>query len=72
MEIKPRTASDRGGYACLPLVKNVPNPKDKNWRAMICQDCGRACWLTPEAWYVHVVQGVRLQCTECALKKGGG
>lgn len=42
--IRPRKESGRGGYLCMPLVKNVPEPQDKTWKKTTCPACGRECW----------------------------
>jgi len=68
IEITPRKASDRGGYACMPLKKYVPRGH-AGWELTICPECGRECWLRPLLKAV-IAQGATILCTECAIKKG--
>lgn len=46
LKIWPRKKSDRGGYACMPLKRNVPEGK-KGWKLTTCPECGALCWKTP-------------------------
>ncbi|MCM1219476.1 MAG: alanine racemase [Lachnospiraceae bacterium] len=70
MEIKiaPRKATDRGGYACMPLKQNVPKGKH-NWELTSCPRCGRECWRQPQIVCAEA-QGAVAVCTECALREG--
>ena len=67
--VRPRKAGGRGGYLCMPLVKNVPEPKDKTWKKTACPACGRECWnrLLPD-WLTEEMLDGKL-CTECALER---
>ncbi len=47
MKIEPRKPSDRGGYLCMPLCKNVPEGKS-GWKKVHCPVCGEMCWKMPE------------------------
>lgn len=70
--IKPWTGES--GYACLPLLKNIPAPKNHNWKKMQCPECDQECWMTPVA-KVEIKRSngsIKGVCTECALKKGVG
>lgn len=69
MELWPRKRTDRGGYACMMLKKNVPDGKE-GWKLVKCPECGNWCWKTPLIEKVEKTGAVAL-CTECALKKGG-
>lgn len=68
MELWPRKKTDRGGYACMMLKKNVPDGKG-GWRLVKCPECGSWCWKTPLVEKAEKAGSVAL-CTECALKKG--
>lgn len=69
IRIKPRKPTDRGGYYCMPLKKNVPQGHD-DWQPAVCQECKRECWRLPLV-EIAEASGAKLLCTECALKKGG-
>lgn len=56
-------------YLCLPLLDNIQEPKDKNWRLTKCAICGTECWETPQA-KVMLDAGAIKSCTMCALKAG--
>lgn len=66
--IRPRTVEDRGGYACMPLRKNVPVGRD-GWKLVACPECKRECWRLPQAASAEA-NGATCLCTECALMKG--
>ena len=70
MEIKitPRKATDRGGYACMPLKQNIPLGRP-DWKLTTCPRCGRECWARP-LLKVAEDQGAVAVCTECALREG--
>ena len=68
LKIWPRKKSDRGGYACMPLKRNVPEGK-KGTKQTTCPECGALCWKTP--LFESIMQtGAIPMCTMCALKKG--
>lgn len=70
MKIEPRKESDKGGYLCMPLCKNVPEGK-QGWKKIHCPVCGEMCWQRPED--AGVIYHSRLDgaaCTNCALKMG--
>ena len=69
MEVRiwPRKPDDRGGYAMMPMKKNIPSGQP-GWRLTKCPECGRECWETP-ALQIVIRQGATVLCTECALKK---
>ena len=48
MKIEPRKPTNRGGYYCMPLKKNVPHGHD-DWQPSVCPECGRECWRLPLA-----------------------
>lgn len=68
VRIEPRKPTDRGGYICMPLKKNVPQ-KHEGWYPAVCPECGRECWRMPLADIAEATGAIPL-CTECALKKG--
>ena len=70
MEVKiwPRKKEDKGGIACMPMKKNIPEGK-QGWNLTTCPRCGRECWETPLFKMVKA-QGTIGMCTECALKTG--
>lgn len=70
VKIEPRKKTDRGGYLMMPLRRNVPNPKNNDWKLVRCPACGAECWDTgnlPTGWATP-----QKLCTMCALKKGLG
>ncbi len=68
LSIEPRKPTDRGGYCCMPLVKNVSHGHS-DWKLTTCPECGRDCWRMPLADIAEATGAIPL-CTECALKKG--
>lgn len=70
MKIKPHKKGD-GGYLCLPLVRNVPEPKNQSWRKVKCKLCGSACWES-DGHREAMANEPKLNacCTMCALKAG--
>ena len=68
VKIEPRTATDRGGYYCMPLYSNIPQGRP-GWMLTQCPECGVECWRIPLAEIVEE-QGTKGLCTMCALKKG--
>lgn len=70
MKIEPRKPSDRGGYLCMPLRVNIPNPADSGWKLTTCPKCGCECWDRPlPQGYTQDMFDGKL-CTACALKEG--
>lgn len=67
VKIWPRTSIDRGGYAMMPLKKNIPDGKP-NWKLTTCPECGQECWKTPLT-KTALSQGAIALCTECAIRK---
>lgn len=70
VKIWPRRQSEKGGYACMPLKRNVPQGKE-GWRLTTCPKCGQKCWETPlmrEA--IKSDPTLKALCTLCAIKKG--
>ena len=67
--IEPRKAGEKGGIACLPLVRNVPVPKSKDWKRTRCCVCGEECWESDLARQV-IAMGSGAACTLCALAAG--
>lgn len=68
--IRPRKATDRGGWLCMPLADNVPNGK-KGWRKIHCPICGDMCWKRPEDETLIFYNGLNgAAYTQCALKMG--
>ena len=70
--LTPRTDLKQSGYLCLPIVKNIPAPLNRNWEKIRCPNCGTDCWLTPAAKVTINRSKGKLQgvCTECALRAG--
>lgn len=68
LRISPRSRNDRGGVACMPLRRNVPEGRT-GWKLTTCPKCGRECWEIP-LLAVAKAQGASALCTECALKQG--
>lgn len=68
LKISPRNKNDRGGVACMPLRRNVPEGRE-GWKLTTCPNCGRECWEMPLLDVVKA-QGASALCTECALKQG--
>lgn len=69
MELVPRKITDRGGYMMMPLVRNVPEPRDSTWKKTTCPRCKKACWDRP------LPRGNMFAgklCTMCALKQAQG
>lgn len=68
MQIKPRREKKKGGIICLPLVKNVPAPKAKDWKKVKCPMCGAECWESDLARQIKK-QVDAAACTMCALRR---
>lgn len=52
----------------MPLVENVPEPKNRQWSKTKCPMCGRECWETVQfKWAKQVGIIDQAACTECAL-----
>lgn len=66
--ISPRKPTDRGGYYCMPLRRNIPIGKN-DWKLIRCPKCGAECWEIPLA-EIAKAQGATGVCTMCALKDG--
>ena len=69
VKIEPRKPTDRGGYICMPLKKNVESTKN-GWKLTKCPKCQRECWEDSMVEFLVKTQGVIPLCTECALTKG--
>ena len=72
-DLTPRKQTDKGGILCLPLDKNLNGDTQAahpDWTPIECPNCGRKCWKMPEADKMVETQGVKLLCTECAVKAG--
>ncbi len=67
IKIWPRKANERGGYAMMPMRKNIPDGKE-GWELTTCPECGRECWKTPFL-PIALGQGAVALCTECAARK---
>lgn len=70
VNLYPRSINDKGGIACMPLKKNVPNGHS-DWKLVKCPKCGRECWEIPLTEFVRQ-QGAVALCTECAIRAGMG
>ena len=68
LRISPRSRNDRGGVACMPLRRNVPEGRT-GWKLTTCLNCGGECWEMP-LLAVAKAQGASALCTECALRQG--
>ena len=67
VKIWPRKEKDKGGYACMPMKKNISVGKP-DWILAACPECGRECWVTP-LLKIALSQGAVALCTECAIRK---
>ena len=57
-------------YVCMPLYKNVPLLKaPMGWKLTVCPECKKECWMSYAALKEWFFSGVKLLCTECALKR---
>jgi len=74
MKVTIKPWNGEPGFACLPLVQNIPEPRNYNWKKMQCPNCGAECWMTPAAKVAIKRSNGKLKgvCTECALKNGIG
>lgn len=70
MKIEPRKTTGIGGYILMPLVQNIPKPKDSSWKLARCPKCGAVCWNIPlpEGFTDDMFDGKL--CTMCGLKMG--
>lgn len=68
IKITPRKPQDTTGIACLPMVKNIPVPKAKDWKKVVCKACGEECWESDLARQLS--SGTAAACTTCTLKAG--
>ncbi len=71
-DLTPRKGSDKGGFVCLPLDKNLNGDVQKkhpDWKAVECPHCGSKCWEAPEVEQLRA-QGAQALCTKCAIKAG--
>lgn len=60
------------GTACMPLVKNIPKPSNKQWVKTICPVCGHEYWETPQLrWAKKAGMVDKAACTECAISGKG-
>lgn len=66
VNISPHKPGD-GGILCLPLKRNVPNPKDPDWKLTTCPICGSECWESDLARETMKAEGLKAACTACAL-----
>lgn len=69
MEVRiwPRSLDEKGGYAMMPMKKNIPVGRD-GWELTICPKCGCECWKTPLLRNIFE-QSILALCTECALRE---
>lgn len=70
VQISPKKSTDRGGYICMPLKRNVP-AGHPDWELVKCPECGEECWKDPRVEMLEKTGAVAI-CTMCALKKGAG
>jgi len=68
VQIKPRKTTDRGGYLCMPLKRNVPIGREE-WILTTCPKCGGECWDRPMPEGFDDTMFAGKLCTECALAK---
>lgn len=70
MEVRiwPRNPEEKGGYAMMPMKKNIPVAQE-GWELTTCPACGCECWKMPRLKTV-IRQGATALCTECVLKIG--
>jgi hypothetical protein len=56
-------------YVCMPLVSNVPQPKDSDWEPTVCPECGSECWKRPIPDELRQTGKELIEvCTKCTLK----
>lgn len=68
-KISPRTNSETGGYACMPLQASVS--PGSGWVLTTCPECGKECYGTPALRELKKKNpNIEALCTMCALKKG--
>lgn len=59
------------GVLCMPMRRNIPEPKDKTWKLTTCPTCGRECWVTPgHRKALKENKNITAACTECAVRQG--
>jgi len=57
----------------MPLYRNVPTPKNPDWKLVSCAKCGSDCWETDlHRTTIQRENDVTALCTECAIKIGMG
>lgn len=72
-EVQESSRRRSGRILMMPLVANVPKPKEEGWEKAICPGCGRQCWDRPVlvAGFPPGMLTGKL-CTMCALRAAGG
>lgn len=68
VKIWPWKPGDKG-IAMLPLVRNIPFPKNDAWKMVTCKKCGAECWESDQA-RIAIKHGCTALCTACALRAG--
>ena len=67
-QIWPHTPGD-GGILCCPMLKNIPEPRDKTWELIDCPICGRGCWSTEmHKETLKKEPNLKHACTECGIR----
>lgn len=70
IELRPWKPDD-SGYACMPMLKNIPDPKaggkHNDWKLTNCPSCGSECWESDHVRQIKAA-GITALCTECALR----
>ena len=70
LKIWPRSQKEKGGCACMPLKRNIPQGR-KGWKLITCPECGAECWETPLLQSIKRSDpALKTLCTFCAIKKG--
>lgn len=69
VKLTPRKPGEKGGIACLPLVRNVSVPRAEDWKKVVCPVCGEECWESALAREAISI-GTKAACTMCTLKAG--
>lgn len=59
------------GSLCMPMQKNIPQPKHEDWKLVECPKCGNGCWESEQ--HRELLKNnpeLTAVCTECALRTG--
>jgi hypothetical protein len=69
-KIWPWKPGDKG-FLCMPMQKNIPNPRHSDWKLVECPNCGNGCWESDQRRELLKNNlELKAMCTECALVAG--